>query len=628
VKEAIGVALPSTLFVVTLVLAAASALWVAVISWARPAVPGRLPFLWLMLAIAHWCLTSALHAIAGDVPTRILVAKVQYLAIASVPSLLLLFALDYERWRAVSGARLAALWIIPLVTVGLAWTNDWHGLIWSSIVAAGTGPGARLIYHHGAWFWVAVAYNYLLLLGAAAVFGRALRRGPPLLRRQAGTLLIGAVVPWLGNILYLAQAIPVPGLDLTPLAFAVSGLVCAWGLFRYRLFEVVPAARDVLVDNMIDAVLVLDRYERIIDANPAAARLAGRARDQIVGAMAHDVLPIHPELFGPGRAAPPLGAEVTIPVAGETRHLEWQSTAIHDRQGRYHGQLIVLRDITARKQAADELQQAKEAAEAASRAKSTFLASMSHELRTPLTTILGYCDLMQLTAQQLEHADLRADIERVQAAAQHLLALIGSVLDFATIEAGKVRLDQQSFDVPLLVSEIQSMIRPLAEQHGNRLEVLCPPELGSMYADPIKVRQILLNLLGNAAKFTEHGTITLRAVTTDHRPTTNDTISDPSFVVRRSSFVVFEVSDTGAGMSAAQLRTLFQPFTQGEAARRRPGGTGLGLAISWHLCQLMGGSIGVESAPGQGTTFRVLLPAGQPRAHEAAPRLAAPAPAD
>jgi PAS domain S-box-containing protein len=596
VYQAVAFAGLSILIVAILALATASALLVALIGWQRRAAPGSMPFLWLMLAIAYWCSISALHTLTPSISGRVLLAKAQYFAIANVPLLWLLFALDYGRWRVLSSRWLAALATIPAITIAMAWTNEWHGLLWSSIVPASPDPGARLVYHYGPWFWVAASYNYLLLLYGTVILARALTRRPPPFRRQSVALLAGALIPWIGNAAYLAGLIPIPGLDVTPLAFAASGIICAYGLFRYHIFDLVPAARDAVIETMSDAVIVLDWHQRVTDANPAAARVFGHELAHLIGKHAHELEPQHRHWLALCKSAQEVNTEIVLDQAAETRYYTLNSTPISDRRRRMVGHLVVLRDISAQKRASVALRQASERAELASREQSAFLSNMSHELRTPLTTILGYCELLQLKIEELQLHHFSIDIERIQMAATYLLTLIGSVLDLAAIEAGNFPLNQEQFDVPEQVSLMQRMLQPIFDQHRNRLVIACPADLGSLHADLTKLRQILFNLLSNAAKFTRDGIVTLEV--------------KRLLVDQTTSWIQFIVRDTGIGMTSAQLQTLFEPFSQADAAiQRRYGGSGLGLAISRQFCQLMGGDISVHSTFGQGTTFTVTLPA-------------------
>ncbi|MBE9182563.1 PAS domain S-box protein [Oculatella sp. LEGE 06141] len=270
----------------------------------------------------------------------------------------------------------------------------------------------------------------------------------------------------------------------------------------------------------------------------------------------------------------------------------------------------VIFDITQRKQTEAELYSAKEAAEEASRAKSQFLANMSHELRTPLNAIIGYSEMLQEDAEDLGHAEVIPDLEKIRGAGKHLLSLINDILDISKIEAGKMELYLETFELAQLVYEVKTTIQPLAAKNGNTLDIHCDDQLGVMHADLTKVRQALFNLLSNAAKFTEHGTVSL-SITQETIATTDnpDQCLDPDTATTHTGFILFQVTDTGIGMSLEQVERVFQAFTQADASTtRKYGGTGLGLAISRHFCQMMGGDITVCSEVGQGSTFTIRLP--------------------
>ncbi|MCU1239866.1 MAG: response regulator [Candidatus Acidoferrum typicum] len=262
------------------------------------------------------------------------------------------------------------------------------------------------------------------------------------------------------------------------------------------------------------------------------------------------------------------------------------------------------KEILYRKETQEELLKAKHTAEEASRAKSTFLANMSHELRTPLNAIIGYSEMLEEETRESGKSDSVQDLRKIQSAGKHLLSLINDVLDLSKIEAGKMGLHLENFDVAPLIDEMTHTLQPAAAKNGNTIHVHVANSLGAMHADVTKVRQILFNLLSNACKFTDHGTISVDV--------------DESKVEGRD-WIRFRVSDTGIGITAKQKENLFHEFSQADASiARKYGGTGLGLAITYRFVQLMKGRISVESEPGKGATFTVHLPAQVAEASESA----------
>jgi adenylate cyclase len=274
---------------------------------------------------------------------------------------------------------------------------------------------------------------------------------------------------------------------------------------------------------------------------------------------------------------------------------------LNERRSEDLGTVTVYTDITELKQkemeleyAVAEAEQARAEAEEANRAKSAFLANMSHELRTPLNAIIGYSEMLAEEAEDSGQEDLFTNLQKIRSAGKHLLDLINDILDLSKIEAGKMEVHLETFDVSAMLQEVVSTIAPLMEKNGNRLEFRCTEDLVTMRADLTKVRQALFNLLSNACKFTSGGVITL-GVTRER--------------LDGAGWLSFRVSDTGIGISPEQMKRLFQAFSQADASTaQKYGGTGLGLIISRRFCQMMGGDITVESALGMGSTFTVRLP--------------------
>ena len=283
---------------------------------------------------------------------------------------------------------------------------------------------------------------------------------------------------------------------------------------------------------------------------------------------------------------------------------------------RNHLELLVLamEDVTDRRRAEAEVAKAKDAAETANRTKSLFLANMSHELRTPLNAIVGYSEMLQEEAVERKLEDFGADLQKISISGRHLLGLINDILDLSKIEAGKMELSLETFDIATLIAEVASTIGMQAAKNGNTLEVSHAQDIGVMRGDLSKVRQGLFNLVSNAAKFTHDGRIEVLAEREE---------------MDGREWIRFRVSDTGIGLSADEIVRLFQPFTQADASTtRRFGGTGLGLALTRRFCQMMSGDVTVHSVPGEGSLFTIKLPATlgdpatEPAILEGAPRAA------
>ncbi len=373
---------------------------------------------------------------------------------------------------------------------------------------------------------------------------------------------------------------------------------------RYRQKASGTVILDKSFDNMIthavDAFFLHDTLGNIVEVNRAACEMLGYSREEL---LSHQVSLFEMELK-PGAIWDSMSVNQVFTVTGTHRRKDGSTYPVETRVGAFMSGdtkivLAMCRDVTGRKETERELlrlnrqlEAARDEAVEASRSKSTFLANMSHELRTPLNAVIGYSEFLLDEMADDDDDRYSSDLQNIRTAGDHLLSLINDILDLSKIEAGQVDVEIREFGIAKMIAGIQSTVQPLADKQHNVLVVEVSDGVGVMRSDATKIRQILLNLLSNACKFTKDGTVTLSV----------DVVAD-------SDRIRMTVADSGLGMSADELQHVFLAFQQADSSTsRRFGGTGLGLTISEQFCRLLGGSISVESSPGEGTTFVVELP--------------------
>jgi PAS domain S-box-containing protein len=463
------------------------------------------------------------------------------------------------------------------------------------VVAATTSPhrtgiGTRLALGEGAMGSVAttreafVIPNYQEWTGRSDKYAGYDIRAVAVVPLLMGSRVVGAISVWHSDASRQFGAADLRLLNM----FAPQAAVA---IENARLYSAAQRQRqyfeDLVLNNPV-AIVTLDPDHTVSTCNPAFEKLYGYAQAEVVGRKLDELITTEESR---AQATSYTTEAVSGPVRGMGQRRRKDGSLVDVEllavpvivQGERVGMMGLYHDVT-------ELLRARRDAEAANSAKSRFLANMSHELRTPLNAIIGYSEMLQEEVEDLGQPGLGPDLLKIRNAGKHLLALINDVLDLSKIEAGKMDLYLESFEIKRMLDEVLTTVTPLVATNANHVVVECAPDVGAMRADLTRTRQVLFNLLSNACKFTSKGTITVRAHGDD-------------------AWVMFEVKDTGIGMTDEQQARLFEAFAQADASTaKRFGGTGLGLAISRQFCRMMGGDLTVSSAAGVGTTFAVRIP--------------------
>lgn len=574
-------------YVAPLVAAAVVSAVLLAVAIPHRSIPGIRWFMGFMGCLVVWSLGYAAEILVPGLEGKLMAARVQYLGIAPVGLAWLGFTTEHTGLSWWSPRTIALAFVIPVVTLLLAMTNEAHGLVWASVGLSTGAPYTVLALGHGVWFWVQVAFSYFCLLAALALLVRTIVMRPPLFRGQAVLLAVGSLPPWIGNLLYVTGLVDT-SLDLTVFGFAVAGIVAGWATFRWRLLSIGPIARDTLVEGMADPVVVIDAEGRVVDVNPAAVAVLATPSDRLVGSVAAEVL---------GRFTPKLDAhegtsqQVANPEGAQV--FDCRSDPLRDRRGRLRGWTLVLHDVTARAAEAAALQRAREVAEDTALAQRAFLTNMNHELRTPLNGVMGMLQVLldtELTPEQRHFAELSYQ------SSEELLALVSRVMDFSAMESGRLDLETSAFGLTGVLAQALSPLQNAAQRKGLQLSMEMRPGLPArVVGDPARLAQVVTLLVDNAVKFTDSGSVRVSV--------SSEADADGGILL------VVEVRDTGVGIPVHRLKAIFEGFVQADGSTtRRHEGAGLGLTIAQRLVRRMGGELDVASEVGQGSTFRFQVP--------------------
>ena len=561
--------------------------------------PGSATFVALLLAIAGWCITSFGHWAAPTLEAKVAWSCVQYIAIASVPPLSFLFACAFvgsawPRWLSRG-----FVWAVPALTIAAAFTNERHGALWPSVTLAPSGSLA--VYEHGWWFWIAAAHAYVLMCLGALVIARALRQSPPAYRGQFRLLLAGAILPWAGNLAYVSGLVPIEGLDVTPLLFTVSGVLFAYALSHNGLFDLVPVARDQLVDSLADAVIVLDASRRVLDLNAAARRLAAGDRPFLdprwFGRSFEELFPElegAPIELGP---APQSHLLVDLPSPAGVRHFDVSVTPVRTGDQRLVAWAVLLRDVSEQRRAALEREALERRMQEQQKRESlsVLAGGLAHDFNNLLAGIIGNADLLAM--QVPRDSGMTSHVGAILLGAQRAADLVSKMLAYAGERHGTT----EAVDLDAIVREMLDLLEASVARHCTLRYHGTPVWI---FADPVQIRQVVMNLIINAAEAVDdRGGVILVSVGAERLEARQLGGIEFADAAVPGEYAWLDVRDNGPGMDEITLRRIFTPFYTTKAT-----GHGLGLAAVQGIVRGHRGALRVDTTVGVGSRFTVWIP--------------------
>lgn len=596
------------LYLVPYIISLAITTGVGVYAWQRRSVAGAKPFALYALLQTVATLGYVLELVSPDLEGKIFWDNVQWAPPVLIPVFFMAFVYQYCGYKPqYPWLMWMLLSIVPGVTLLLVLTEKFHKLLHPDPILIPGKPFSTFTYEFTNFVWFLGLYSYVLVIVALYLLGAKFVRTPGVYRSQAGIVAIGLSVPIVGSILTLAGVISGPFRDITPFTYALGSLIVGYGLFEYRLLDIVPVARDVVIDSINEAVLVVDPKNRVVDLNQAAQSLTGQTDAGYIGQPIEGIFPDWIKLIDQYRNIEELQTEILVEVQGDQRYYDLRITPLRSRSGRFTGRVILVHDITKRKQvenkilehalrledANNKLEEANERLEKLSRVKDDFVSNVSHELRIPITNLRLYLDLLPLSPGKFD-----AYMGTLERETDRLESMIEGLLVLSRLDQDRVTIKSTLLNINDLVKEYVTDRASLVEGKGLELVFEPEPHLPAVLADPDLVGEVLSILVTNAFNYTPAG---------GRLALTTQTIRSQG-----QGWAGFRVRDTGPGIPPEEHPQLFTRFFRGEAGRdSEVPGTGLGLAIAKEIVERHHGRIEVESegVSGKGATFTVWLPA-------------------
>jgi PAS domain S-box-containing protein len=579
------------LYLVSPILSAGLFIAIAVYAWRHRDMHSAASFAWLMTYGSIWAGGFALQVLSPNETVARLIDKVYFTGIVLLPVAWVFFALFYtDSWRWPRRRVMLLLVVIPFISLVLNWTDSLYPLFVKELTFR--RRGFLLIPHrvNGAWFYVHAIYNYVLIAAGMFLLVRQAVQTFAIYRMQALALIVGAITPIIPNVLVTFQWVEIP---ITYAAFAVSGLVFALALFRYRLLDLVPVARERLIDNMSAGMLLLDAQDRVLDFNPAMQTLLDLPNARVIGKQVTALLQNHARLLRYLQSGQEMQTEITVTKNGDVRYYDLRISVMRDHLDQVTGRLIILHDITKRKKSEAALQQYTVELEESNAELDAFAHTVAHDLKTPLAALVGYSSLLVAKHTKFSEETLTNNLQMMARSSRKMANIIDELLLLASVR--KVE-DVKTYPLKMgaIVADALQRLDDMIMDYDAEISV--PDDWPRAIGYGPWVEEIWANYLSNALKY--GGTprkVKLGADLMQKEGTT---------------WVRFWVQDNGPGLTEEEQRRLFAQFERLNQMRME--GHGLGLSIVQRIVSKLRGEVGVESEIGEGSLFWFTLPVAAP----------------
>jgi len=547
---------------------------------------GSSAFIVLMGSVTLWQIAYMMWLLSPNPSVKVLFDKISYIGIVLVAPGWLWFSFQYsgeKKW--MSPIRIAIVLIIPLIILLLAWTNEYHWLIWRDYDFYPAGAILLQNVHYGPGFWILVCYTYFLLLIGSFIIINTVLHAPSFYRRQASFLLAGVLFPWLGNAVYVFQIVNIPGLDFTPFLLGLSGILVGAGLYFFRLLSIVPIARKVLIEGIEEGLLILDGSNRIVDLNPACRMIMNIQTENVIGELITNAWSGNPTLLERYIDVMNLHTEIQIENSGNTLFYNLQIQPLYKDNSVFLGRLITLRDITELRKIQIEKNRTQKL-----ETIELMAGGIAHDFNNHLTIIDGNLKLIEMAFANGK--DISKYISKIQGASQKAEAMTKQLLTFTKgFEPNK-----KIIEIPEFLNELADL---LLSTSNVQYTIDVPENLWTINADRDLLGQVFSNLIINADQaMPGGGVIELQCGNIESNKGLPDVLNPEHRYIR------IRIKDQGVGIHWEQMTKIFDPYFTTKLK-----GSGLGLAISFAIIQKHDGHILVESTIGLGTVFTVYLPA-------------------